>query len=235
MTYEEVMTQLEAMGSEQTKRTFIRHGAKEPFFGVRVGDLKKLTKTVKKDQPLARALYESGNADAMYLAGLAVDPRGLDKETLRKWVRQAYWYMLAEYTVAWLAAESPHGHELALEWIEDPEEMVAVCGWSTYANWLSMKPDDELDLAEIGQLLARIETTVHGERNRVRYVMNGFVIAVGVYVLPLQAEARRVAEAIGAVAVDVGDTACKVPLASEYIEKTEAMGKTGRKKKTCIC
>ncbi|WP_148932567.1 DNA alkylation repair protein [Paenibacillus methanolicus] len=235
MTYEEVMAQLEAMGTEQTKRTFLRHGAKEPFFGVRIGDMKKLVKPVKKDQPLARALYESGNSDAMYLAGLTVNARELDKETLRKWVRQAYWHMLAEYTVAWLAAESPHGHELAKEWIEDPEELIAVCGWSTYANWLSMKPDEELDLEEIARMLERIEADVHGERNYVRYVMNGFVIAVGVYVLPLQAEARRVAEAIGAVSVNLGDTACKVPLAYAYIDKTEAMGKTGRKKKTCIC
>lgn len=42
MTLDEVMARLEELGSEQTKNTLIRHGAQEPFFGVKVGDLKKL-------------------------------------------------------------------------------------------------------------------------------------------------------------------------------------------------
>ncbi|WP_366414818.1 hypothetical protein [Paenibacillus sp. GP183] len=41
MILEEVMNNLEEMGTEQTKRTFMRHGAKEPLFGVKVGDLKR--------------------------------------------------------------------------------------------------------------------------------------------------------------------------------------------------
>lgn len=37
MTVEDIMKRLEAMGSEQTKKTFLRHGAQEPLFGVKVG------------------------------------------------------------------------------------------------------------------------------------------------------------------------------------------------------
>jgi len=35
--------------------------------------------------------------------------------------------------------------------------------------------------------------------------------------------------------VDVGETACKVPLAIAYIEKTEAAGRIGKKRKTMRC
>ncbi|MBW5446049.1 hypothetical protein GE107_08240 [Cohnella sp. CFH 77786] len=76
---------------------------------------------------------------------------------------------------------------------------------------------------------------IHHERNRVRYNMNAFVIAVGCYVPALFEEAMRAAEAIGKVDVNAGQTACKVPLASEYIRKVYEMGRTGKKKKTCIC
>ncbi|MFC4598289.1 DNA alkylation repair protein [Cohnella hongkongensis] len=235
MTLEEVMDQLEEMGSEQTKNTFLRHGASEPLFGVKVGDLKKLVKDVKKDQALARALYETGNSDAMYLAGLTVDPRAATKEMLQEWARKARWYATAEYTVAGVAAESPYALELAREWIESPEETIAACGWSTYANYVSITPDDRLNPDEIQAYLHRIERTIHDERNRVRYTMNGFVIAVGCYVSPLSEEAERVARQIGKVSVDVGQTACKVPLAADYIVKVLEAGKTGRKRKTCIC
>ena len=76
MQLAEIMQQLEAWGSEQTKKTLMRHGAREPLFGVKVGDLKKIEKKVKKNHQLAMQLYDTGNADAMYLAGLIADVRG---------------------------------------------------------------------------------------------------------------------------------------------------------------
>jgi 3-methyladenine DNA glycosylase AlkD len=231
----ETMNQLEAMGSEQTKKTYLRHGAIEPIFGVKVGDMKKLVKGVKRVPGLPEALYATGNYDAMYLAGLTIDPKKVDKALLESWVKQANWYSPAEYTVAWVAAESRYGAELAREWIQSPDEIISTCGWSTYASYLSITPDDKLDLEEIRQLLRQVETTIHQERNRVRYTMNGFVIAVGSYVIPMHDDAEQVAETIGKVDVNVGQTACKVPLASEYIEKVLVAGKVGAKRKTCIC
>ncbi|WP_338453300.1 DNA alkylation repair protein [Niallia oryzisoli] len=235
MTYEEIMQKLEELGSEQTKRTFSNHGVKEPCFGVKVGDLKKLVKYVKKDHELALRLYDSGNSDAMYLAGLSINPKQMKKETIQEWARKAYWYMLAEYTVAGVAAESEYALELAKEWMKSEEEMIAVCGWSTYANYLSITPDELLDIAEIRSLLNQIKETIHEERNRVRYVMNGFVISVGSFVKELTEEAKQVADFIGKVYVDVGNTACKVPLATDYIKKVELKDRIGKKKKTCIC
>ncbi|WP_054028372.1 DNA alkylation repair protein [Bacillus sp. FJAT-28004] len=235
MTYDEVMRELERLGSEQTKMTFIRHGAMEPLFGVKIGDLKKLVKFVKKDQELALKLFESGNSDAMYLAGLTVNPKTIAKATLQQWIKQAYWYATAEFTIAGVAAESPFAHELAIEWMDSPEEIVSICGWNTYANYISITPDEQLGLDEIRSLLKRIEETIHNEQNRVRYTMNSFVITVGIYVAELSEVAEAVASSIGKVHVDLGNTACKVPLAINYIQKAVSMGKVGVKKKTCIC
>lgn len=235
MTLEEIMGKLAELGSEQTKKTFINHGAQGSFFGVKVGDLKKLVRYVKKDQDLALALYNTGNHDAMYLAGLSVNPRLMEKETLQEWVKHANWYMLAEYTVAGVTAESQYALELAREWMKSDVEMIAVCGWNTYANYLSITPDDKLDIEEIRDLLYQVETTIHEEKNRVRYVMNGFVISTGAYVTVLYAEAVKAAEKIGKVHVNVGQTACKVPIATNYIKKIELRNKIGVKRKTCIC
>jgi hypothetical protein len=70
--------------------------------------------------------------------------------------------------------------------------------------------------------------------NRVKYTMNNFVIAVGTYVQPLRAKAMAMAEKLGTVTVDVGDTACKVPVAADSLLKVEAKG-PARKKKTIRC
>jgi 3-methyladenine DNA glycosylase AlkD len=235
MKLDEVMARLEEMENEQTRNTWTRHGAQGSFYGVKIGDMKKLVKQVKKDQELARSLYETGNFDAMYLAGLTVDPKKIEKDTLKNWVKKANWYMLAEYTVAGVAAESNYALELAREWINSDDEMVASCGWSTYTNYVTITPDDNLDSEEIQRLLHHVKETIHSEQNRVRYTMNSFVMAVGICTATLSKEASEVAEHIGKVHVDVGKTACKVPFAPDYIEKAIARGKLGQKKKTAIC
>jgi 3-methyladenine DNA glycosylase AlkD len=235
VNFDEIMQELEKLGSEQTKQIYMNHGVKEPYFGVKIGDLKKLVKYVKKDHELGLQLFNSGNHDAMYLAGLSVNPKLISKETLQDWAKKAYWYLIAEYTVAGVAAESDYAIELAREWMKSGEEMVAVCGWSTYSNYLSITPDEKLDIAEIKTLLTQVNNTIHEERNRVRYVMNGFVLSVGCYVLELKDESKQVAEYIGKVHVDVGNTACKVPLATDYIKKVEEKNRIGMKRKTCIC
>ena len=68
---------------------------------------------------------------------------------------------------------------------------------------------------------------------RDRYTMNGFVIAVGGYVKPLRKQAEATAKKIGKVSVEMGETSCKVPLATEYIKKVVARG--SKKRKTIKC
>ena len=51
----------------------------------------------------------------------------------------------------------------------------------------------------------------------------------------LLARAKQIAKKIGPVEVDMGDTACKVPVALAYIEKIEGLGRVGKKRKTMKC
>ena len=235
MTFAEVMAELEAKGSETTKRTLVKHGAKEPFWGTKIGDMKPMVKKIKKNHALALELYETGISDAMYFAALICDPKAMTKAQLNKWVKAATWHMLSSYAVAWPAAESPHARELALEWIESKKEQIANAGWCTYSGLVALKPDDQLDLKEIAGLMKRIEKEIHGTMNRVKYSMNGFLIAVGSYIPSLTAAAKAISKAIGPVVVDMGDTSCEVPDAVAYIDKVINAGKHGIKKKTVFC
>jgi hypothetical protein len=235
MTAKDVMRELEKLGDAQTRKTFLRHGCNAPSFGVKVADLKVLVKKIGKDTKVAKELYKTGNADAQYLAGLIANGAMLRRSELQQWARTASWHMVSEYTVPWVASEHPDGWEMALAWIDSPEESVASSGWSTLAGMVAVRPDAELDLDGMKKLLVRVTEEIHGAPNRVRSTMNGFVIAVGSSCLPLARQAMSAAKAIGDVSVDVGDSACKVPLASEYIEKAIARSGPGRKRKTLRC
>jgi len=235
MTAEEIVAELRPLGLDSYKKVLLNHGIKEPIFGVKIEELKKIQKRVKKDYDLALELYDTGIYDAMYLAGLIADDLKMTKKDLRHWVKSATCNPICEFTVAWVAAESNHGRELALEWISSKQEGVAVAGWATLSNLVAIKNDDELDLAELKQLLQQVQKTIHRQPNRVRYVMNGFVIAVGSYVRGLTEPALKAADKIGPVFVEMGSTACKVPDAGEYILKVQKRGAIGRKRKTAKC
>lgn len=231
----QVMTELKKKGSAQTRKTLARHGAPEPMFGVKVADLKVIAKRVKGQQDLALELFETGNLDAMYLAGMVADGSQMTKKQLESWAKGATCNLISEYTVPWVVTESKHARALANKWINSKKESIACSGWCTYAGIVATVADEELDLAELRGLLDRVAKDIHTAPNFVRYTMNGFVIAVGGYVKPLLKHAKRVATKIGAVTVDMGDTACKVPLATAYIEKMESMGRVGKKRKTIRC
>ena len=235
MTVSNIMAELEAKGNPNTKKILLKHGIKEPFFGVKVEDLKVIQKKVKKDYQLAKDLYATGNSDAMYLAGLIADEAKMTKKDLSTWVKQAESPNISEYTVPWIAAESNHGLELALEWIDDKKDFIAAAGWSTLSSLVSIKADDELDLKLLKSLLARVEKEIHKAENRVRSKMNTFVIALGVHVSALTETAIASAKKIGLVYVNVGDTACKVPSAVDYINKVKDKGTLGKKKKMARC
>jgi hypothetical protein len=135
----------------------------------------------------------------MYLAGLISEPQKMTKQQLQKWVENAYWYMLSEYTVAWVTAESNFGWELGLEWIDSEKEMIAAAGWNTLASLATLKPDNELDIEKFAGLLERCGKEIHASKNRVRYTMNGFVITIGTRIPALTQRAKEIANNIGKV------------------------------------
>ena len=232
-----LIAELKKKGKEKTREIYARHGLpKDRTFGVSTADLKTIAKSIKGQQALACELYATGNVDAMYLAGMVADGAQLTDKQLDEWAAAAAGLqMISEYSVPWVAVENASGRKMALKWMDSKEESVAASGWCTYSGLAATKADTELDLKEIERLLERVVREIGGAKNRVRHTMNGFVIAVGSYVKPLAKQAKAAAQKIGEISVDMGDTACEVPLASGRIAKMEANGSVGKKRKTMRC
>lgn len=235
MNTQEIIDWLEAHGSEQTRKVYRRHGARDPFYGVKISDLKQILKTHRNNHQLAIELWETGNSDAMYLAALMANKDKTSPQLLRSWMDTAYWYMLSESAVAALAAESPYGWDLGLEWIEAKDEMVAAGGWAALSSWISLRNNDQLDIKIICAHIEHISSHIHTAANRVRYGMNNYIICIGGYIPELYERILETARAIGAVTVDMGGTSCKTPFAPAYIEKIFKMGRIGKKRTHARC
>lgn len=235
MSAKEILAELKPLGSDAYKKVIFKHGVSEPCYGVKIGDMQKIVKRIKKDYQLALDLFDTGVYDAMYLAGLIADDAKMTKKDLKQWVTKAYCRPLCGWTVAWVAAGSPHGWELAMEWIDSKKELTAVAGWATIGSIVSITPDENLELPILKKLIQRIQKSIHKEPDAVRYHMNATLIAIGSYVEPLTDLIIEVSEKIGPVTADLGDNDCKVPDAVEYIEKVRKRGSIGKKRKTAKC
>lgn len=237
MTLDETMQALADKASATTKKTLLRHGAPEPLFGVRIGDMKPIVKQIKGDQELALQLYATGNSDAMYLAGMVADGRKMTRAQVERWAKEATWHMISGTTVPWVAAEHPEGMDMALEWIDSSKESIAVAGWGTLCNLVTTTPDEKLPVKQMEALLKRIVKTLKSSPDNVRYGMNNFVICCGTYVAALAEKAMETARKLGKVEVevDVGDTACQVPDAESYILKSRRGAPVAPKRKTTRC
>ena len=236
MTAAAILAELKPLGRESYKRVLVNnHGVKEPCFGVAISELKKFQKRIKKDYRLALELFDSGNYDAMYLGGLIADDARMTKKDLQRWVENAYGGGLPGTTVPTVAVGSPHGHEMALAWIESAKPLVASAGWATLSCLVALKADAELDLPELKRLLKRVQKQIHQAPDLVRYQMNGFVISVGCYVAMLTELALQVSEKIGPVTADLGNNGCQVPSAPDSIRKVQQRGTLGKKRKSVKC
>ena len=236
MTAKEILDELQPLGSESYKRVMMKnHGVKEPCFGVKISELQKIWKRIKRDYQLALDLFETGNYDAMYLAGLIADDARMTRADLRRWAELAYGGGLPGATVPWVAAGGAHGWDMGREWIDSDEPRIALAGWATLSGLALTKPDAELDLAAWEGLLDRVAATIQEAPDLARYGMNGFVIATGCGMAALTEQALRIAEAIGPVRADLGNNSCEVPFAPDAIRKFAAKGGIGKKRKTLKC
>ena len=235
MTAEEILKEIKPLGSDGYKRVIFNHGVKEPCYGVKIGDLQKIQKRIKTDYQLALDLYDTGVYDAMYLAGLIADDAQMTKKDLQRWVTKSPCIPISRWTVAWVAAGSPNGWELGMEWIESMSAQIATAGWATLGSIVSIKDDSDLDLAELKRLLQRVEKTIHQAPDVVRVQMNAFVTMVGCYVKPLTEAAKKTGKDMGRITADQGDNACSLPSVAESIAKVEKRGAIGKKRKTAKC
>ena len=235
MKLKDVMAALQAKGSESTKRILLKHGAKEPFFGVKVADMKPIAKRIKGDQALALELFATGNGDAQYLAGMVADGRQMTTKQLQALADTASWDMISGTTVPWVASEHPEGFGLAVKWTKSKNDQVARAGWNTLGALAAVVPDEQLPMAEFGGLLDRVAKEIRGASDSARYSMNTFVISVGTYLAPLGDKAIATARKIGKIEVDLGDTACRVPDAEAYIMKSRRGAPVAPKRKTMRC
>ncbi|MCI3922954.1 DNA alkylation repair protein [Paenibacillus sp. TRM 82003] len=231
MNVETVMQELEALGKERLKKMYVSNGAREPLFGVATGEMKPLARKIKIDQPLAEALYATGNYDAMYFAGIIADPKAMTSADYERWMDGAYFYMLSDFVVSVTLAEADIAQDVADRWIDSDEELRRSAGWSCYCWLLGSRPDREFTQAKLDDMLRRAEANIHDAPDRAKAAMNNFISTTAVSYSPLHDRAVETARTVGPVKMKNGKTLH----ALETVQKAADRGRLGFKRKYVRC
>ncbi|HET6351572.1 MAG TPA: DNA alkylation repair protein [Coriobacteriia bacterium] len=230
-----VMRELESLGTAHTRKSYLSRGVREPLFGVATGAMKPLKKEIGIDQAMANALWETGNYDAMYLAGMVADVSVMTEADFERWIDDSYGPMLSDHVVSVTLAESELAQVVAGRWIRSEDETRAAAGWACYEWLLGWRPDSYFDVETIQALLELMAATIHDAAPRVKRNMNSCLVAIGVSYLPLHNAALSTADAIGHVEVVVDGVAKTLKSASEQIRAAEAKGRLGFKRRAVRC
>ena len=219
MSLSEVMAILEKLGTEQTRKTWARHGAKGPMFGVLFGELFKLMKRIDVDHELARELWATGNVDARNLAMKIADPMAMTPDELDRWVIENPLRMCNLY-IATLAAEGPHARNKLREWITASNESLLASGWTLLGRLSDL--DESFPEDQLLRGIESIEKSIHSAPNDVKSDMNRTLITIGGRSSAMRKAVLAAAKRIGEVTVDHGQTACKTPDVTQAVEKSWA-------------
>lgn len=214
MTVKEALKQLKALGNEKTRTYNARHGAGDNQFGVSLGDIRTLAKKIRTDHALALSLWDTGNADAQFLAALLMQPRKLSTKELDRMVRSLTFVRVADWLIAYVVRQHPEKETLRGNWMEAKDRWAARAGWDLTAERVAKRPDG-LDLPA---LLARLESEMGGANPDVQWTMNNTLAAIGIHFPKHRKRAIAIGEKLGVYRDYPVSKGCTSPFAPIWID-----------------
>lgn len=199
MNLDQAMAELQSMGSVKNRKVFAHHGIREPMFGVSLKNVRALAKQIRRDNFLARNLWETENHDARMLATMIADPKTLSVHSLGDWVTEADNYIVCA-SVADFAVRAPNSWMLANAYLDDASEWVVTIGWNMVAI-MAANPKGYKS-ALFPPLLGKLERTIAARQKWTRHAMNSALIALGTNRPDLAEACFEAAKRIGPIQIE---------------------------------
>jgi 3-methyladenine DNA glycosylase AlkD len=215
MTLEEVLEELEALGTERMREQNSKHGAGKNQFGVRLGDLRVLAKKIKTNHELALALWKTKNVDARFLATLLIKPKALSAKEMDRMVRSVTFVRVADWLNAYVVKHHADKETLRQEWMAADDPMAARAGWNLTAERVAKSPR-ELDLSA---LLDRIESELGTAAPEAQWTMNFCLAAIGIHSPDHRERALAIGETLGVYRDYPVSKGCTSPFAPIWIRE----------------
>ncbi len=208
MNVEQALARIQELSDPRALAVWSRiYISPDRYLGANLTKLKELAKEIKKSHDLALALWETHIHDAKLLATMIEEPKKVTLEQINGQMEEVYSVDLADKYTTNVIAKTSFVQQKIDEWLTSDNEMKKRSAYNLICA--QVKNDQRQPDSYFAQYLPTIQHDLQRERNWVKEMMNYAVIAIGSRSQELRAQAIAVAQAIGPVEVDYGDTSCK--------------------------
>lgn len=209
----ETLAELEALGHEKVRKQNRKQGAGDKQFGVKLGDIRKMAAKIKRNDPLADALWESENLEARLLAILLIKPDKLSRNTVEQMVKSVNCVQLADWLNGYLVKNHPEKEVLRQAWMQENHPWAARAGWSLTSERIAKNPEG-LDLPA---LLDRIAAEMGEAVSEVQWTMNFCLAGIGIHFPQHREQALAIGEKLGIYRDYPVSKGCTSPFAPIWI------------------
>lgn len=195
MQLEEIMREFKSKSNLESIEGMARFGiTPDKTFGIKIPELRKMAKRIKKDRELAHKLWELGYRETMILASMIDVPEQVTEEQLEKWVRDFDYWEICDQTIMNLFEKTDLAYTKAFEWSNSEEEFIKRAGYVMIAR-LAVS-DKKAEDQSFVQFFPLIKKGSIDSRIMVKKAVNWALRQIGKRNLKLNRKAIKVAKAI---------------------------------------
>lgn len=208
----EVLTWLERRGNKRNRDGMARYAIVAPkVFGVSVGTIRQLGKSLGRDHELALALWETGWYEVRMLTAFVDEPERVTAAQMDRWARDFDNWAICDTLCFHLFDRTPHAWRKIDQWSKRRDEFVKRAGFALLAS-VALHDKQAADALFL-KSLKLIEREATDERNFVKKAVNWALRTIGGRNEKLNAAAietaRRLAESDDSTARWVGKDALR--------------------------
>jgi len=145
--------------------------------GVKLPEIRKLAKLIKKDQPLSLELWDTGIHECRILASMTGDPKQVTPAQMDKWVADFASWDVCDQVCGNLFDRTPYAIEKALEYSTHEEEFVKRAGFVLMAEFAVH--NKKADNVEFMPFFPVMEREAWDNRNFVKKAVNWALRQIG--------------------------------------------------------
>ncbi|RFZ92475.1 DNA alkylation repair protein [Mucilaginibacter conchicola] len=216
MTTAEVLSQLESLGNDKVRAHNKKFGAGDNQFGVKMGDIRAIANKIKTDHELGKALWETGNVEARFVAVLIMKPKELSADELTAMAKSEQFPHVIDWLSSYILKDHPQKEELRRQWMATGTNgMPARLGWSLTSGRISRAPDG----IDIPAILDRLEAEMPTAAPEVQWTMNTALAQIGINHPQYRERALEIGERLGIYRDYPVSKGCTSPFAPIWINE----------------
>ena len=193
--YQDIIQELESLSKPEDIKGMARFGINSKnAFGVKIPELRRMSKKAGKNHELAEKLWNAGYNETKILASLIEDPKKVTKDQMEKWVIGFNSWDICDQCCNNLFYKTPFAYKKIFEWSERKEEFIKRAAFTLIAVLaVHDKKATDNKFKQFYTLIIRESTD---NRNYVKKAVNWALRQIGKRNKNLNNESIKIAEEI---------------------------------------